>query len=140
MTGRTHFALGLFTGIICNHYIQADSYTIVSACCIGSLLPDIDTQKSTLSKMVLPASKIIDAVTKHRGFTHNILPFLMMLVGWWFSIHWLFFMGIGAFTHFLADSIGIKCDSTLERVIYYLVWVSVIGLQTYFFYNYIKTL
>jgi len=139
MTGRTHSALGILTSLVLIHQTQLDSYTITTAVTIGSLLPYIDSQKITLSKMVLPLSKLVDSVTKHRGFTHTILPFLLSGIGFGFGVDWLWLMGIGAFTHTILDfvtrKVGITCNSKGETVLYWLFWISNLALSGYIVYN-----
>ncbi|GAA0699793.1 metal-dependent hydrolase [Paraclostridium ghonii] len=47
---------------------------------LGSMLPDLDTRKSYISKKWPYLSKFISKRSKHRGFTHSLL-FLLILAG-----------------------------------------------------------
>lgn len=46
---------------------------------LGSLLPDLDTRKSYISKKWPYLSKFISKRCKHRGFTHSLLFLLILL-------------------------------------------------------------
>ncbi|WP_373599970.1 metal-dependent hydrolase [Paraclostridium bifermentans] len=91
MTKETHSSGGyLFAALIFPTFssIYLGSYNILyklMLCAIffqcsnlGSLLPDLDTRKSYMSKKWPYLSKFISKRCKHRGFTHSLL-FLIVL-------------------------------------------------------------
>lgn len=129
MTSKTHAALGLLTAIATIKYApQADIYTTVSACVIGSLIPDLDTKKSCPSKVFPIVSLVVDKFTKHRGFTHVTFPFLLVIAYFYFHSYACLMMGIGAMSHLIIDEVTLKVGITLESVgeewIYKILWTS----------------
>lgn len=126
MTGKTHAALGILVGLGLMHVDPSfDKYTVFSGAIIGSLLPDLDTKKSTMSQILPAYSKIIDFGTKHRGATHKILPFAL-LAGFAQSDYLpLLCLGLGSLSHYAIDvitrKIGATCSSNSEQVIYYCI-------------------
>ena len=126
MTGKTHAALGILIGLGLMHIDPSfDKYTVFSGTIIGSLLPDLDTKKSTMSQILPAYSRIVDFGTKHRGATHKILPFVL-LAGFAQSNYLpLLCLGLGSLSHWLIDAItrkiGATCGSNSEQVIYYCI-------------------
>jgi membrane-bound metal-dependent hydrolase YbcI (DUF457 family) len=140
MTSKTHVALGLLTALTIKYFLpDTNTYTLISGVCIGSLFPDLDSKKSDPSQIFPPVSFVIDKLTKHRGATHQIFPILFIVAWWIFRQDWLLYLGIGAFTHSLIDiatmAIKIRCDSTGERVLYYLFWICNFILAGYLIYK-----
>lgn len=128
MTSPTHVALGLLSGLIILHnYPSVDVYTTISAACIGSLIPDLDTKKSDPSQIFPIVSKIVDKVTKHRGATHNMLPFIFIILYYYANYYPFLIMGLGGLSHTVIDALTLKvkirCGSVGESVLYYLFWV-----------------
>ena len=84
MSGATHIVGGLmFAGTLCSFTdvnIFENPYYI--AVCVGfSLLPDIDTTKSMIGKLLYPLAWLIYHKFGHRTVTHSLL-FLVIL---WFT-------------------------------------------------------
>ena len=134
MTSKTHAALGLLMALATiKYYPQSDTYITISACCIGSLIPDLDTRKSDPSQIFPMVSWIVDKFTKHRGFTHTMFPLILIIVYLWLKEYVYLMLGIGALSHMLIDEItkrvGIKCNSAGESVLYYVVWTLNIALM-----------
>jgi membrane-bound metal-dependent hydrolase YbcI (DUF457 family) len=128
MTSKTHVALGLLTSLIIQKYNpHIETYTLVSGVCIGSLIPDLDTKKSDPSQIFPPISYIVDKFTKHRGFTHTILPFLLLTAYYALDSPVCLWMGIGGLTHLILDVftkyIKVTCGSVGEKVFYLLFWL-----------------
>jgi membrane-bound metal-dependent hydrolase YbcI (DUF457 family) len=127
MTSKTHVALGLLAGLIALKYNPtADIYITVSGACIGSLIPDLDTKKSLPYQLVSPFAWVVDKLTKHRGFTHKVLPVIFISIYFLtYRYFWLMF-GIGAFTHLIIDVVTRKFNVTLnsrgEKTIYVTLW------------------
>jgi inner membrane protein len=93
MKAPAHIAAGItFTGILCSIFdINIfQSYTYTSLCALFSLLPDIDTTKSILGKLVYPIAKFINRKFGHRTITHSGLflffTFIVLKILYYFSI------------------------------------------------------
>lgn len=130
MTSKTHVALGLLTSLVILHNNpDLSTYLVVSGVCIGSLMPDLDTQKSDPSQIFPPISWLIDKVTKHRGFTHTMFPLLLIISYYYFDNDVCLWLGIGACTHLILDVgtkvLKITCASAGEQVIYVLLWITI---------------
>lgn len=135
MTGKTHSALGLFTGLaILHNNPDLSTYSVVSGVWIGSLIPDLDTQKSHIAQLFPPISWLIDKITKHRGFTHTMFPLLLLLSYYYFNSNICLWVGIGACTHLILDvvtkTLKITCTSAGEtskgeETIFVLLWISI---------------
>lgn len=68
---------------------------------LGSLLPDIDSENSTLGRYVTPISRLIP----HRTYTHTIwVVVLMMGVAWYIESVYVFALALGYTLHILQDS------------------------------------
>lgn len=140
MTSKTHAALGLCTGatmLLC--LPNADIYTTLSGTLLGSLIPDLDTKKSDPSQILPFLSKIVDAVTKHRGATHTILPLLLLILYFITNYYPLFCLGLGALSHFIIDRltkvVKIKCSSRGEDILYklfltYIIMLPVVAISS----------
>lgn len=92
MTKETHSSGGYLIATITFFYfndVYLDNFNLLYKLLIffiyfyfsnlGSLLPDLDTKKSYISKKWPYISKFISKRTKHRGFTHSILCLLIIL-------------------------------------------------------------
>lgn len=70
---------------------------------IGVLLPDIDSEKSTLGKMV----PFIGAILPHRLVTHTIWMFIPLIgFTWVFKSAYLLALTLGFFTHISQDTLS----------------------------------
>jgi len=130
MTSKTHVALGLLTSLVILHNNpDLSTYLVVSGVCIGSLLPDLDTQHSDPSQIFPPVSWLIDKFTKHRGFTHTMFPLLLIISYYYFDNDPCLWLGIGACTHLILDVatkvLKITCSSAGEQTIYVLLWMGI---------------
>lgn len=68
---------------------------------LGSLLPDIDSEDSTIGKYIKPISRMIP----HRTITHTIWAVLAVGVAAWFSQSiYLFALAVGYMVHIAEDS------------------------------------
>lgn len=138
MTSKTHAALGLFSGLIIKkYYPNFDTYDVISGAIIGSLLPDLDTQNSVMAKIFPLVSRVVDKLTKHRGFTHMTFPLLLIFL--YYQYHYLpwLSLGIGSASHSLIDfatyALGITCDkegNIGEKIIYYILCIINIAMIT----------
>lgn len=81
----------------------------LSLCSIGSLLPDIDTTRSFIGRVLFPISSIIEKKIGHRGVTHSLLfssIFFFALLP--FSFRFAFALWMGYVGHLLADMLTIS--------------------------------
>lgn len=70
MTGKQHLSFGIITGIAFSAYLHklnicqnnADMVFVVCGSVLGSLLPDIDSTESIISKIILCVSKKVEDV------------------------------------------------------------------------------
>ena len=146
MTSKTHVALGLLTSlVIMQNNPHLDAYMVISGVCIGSLIPDLDTQKSDPSQIFPPIAWVVDKLTKHRGFTHTIFPFLLIIAYYYFGYMPCLWMGIGACSHLAIDvitkALRITCGSGGEQTIYVVLWLCciwIIGSYIWTEYHIIK--
>lgn len=125
MTGKTHIATGLLAGtlIASNDWINGNDYVIITSVVLGSMIPDTDTEKSLISQMFPPVSFICRLFTKHRGFTHTILPALMFLAYMQWKYTALLGVTIGLCVHisfdFMNRRLNMTCDSSKEHFVFY---------------------
>jgi inner membrane protein len=81
MTAPTHIIGGLtFTGIMCSFFdinvFEKPAY--LALCAVCSILPDIDTTKSAIGKILFPIAIFINRKFGHRTITHS-LPFFLLI-------------------------------------------------------------
>ncbi|MBR0558573.1 metal-dependent hydrolase [Neokomagataea anthophila] len=72
MTGRSHLLVGAFTSFCAMrwHILTPDIVSFFTAL-IGSLLPDIDTERSMMGARMKWLSRPIARMCGHRGLTHS---------------------------------------------------------------------
>ncbi|EHH67318.1 metal-dependent hydrolase [Gluconobacter morbifer] len=81
MTGRSHLLLGGFA-VLCAmrwHVLTPDPFSFCTGL-LGSLLPDIDTERSILGSRVRFLSRFLARTLGHRGLTHSAVILLAMAV------------------------------------------------------------
>ena len=84
MMGRTHLAIGLLAALLLLPFIGQTWYIFIPLILLGSLLPDVDHEKSKINKM-LPITRWIPKVFAHRGFFHSIFPAIIIYAGFYFA-------------------------------------------------------
>lgn len=127
MTGKTHLAAGICTGIALSAFaLQPSAGAIylppsqplwmlpagITCAAVGSLFPDVDWQTSQIGRRVKPISKVINFLFGHRSLFHAPILYLIIyfLVStlkpqWqWLSI----FFVAGAASHLLLDMMNVK--------------------------------
>lgn len=72
---------------------------------LGSILPDIDSEDSTIGRYILPISRVIP----HRTVTHTAwIVILLFLLAWLFQSFYLSALALGYFLHIIQDSFSDK--------------------------------
>lgn len=83
MMGYTHFPGGVATGLLLAAQLPSPSLTEIAVCGVcgglGGLFPDIDTPSSKISKMIPPVGWLVSKLCKHRGATHTLLFWFLVL-------------------------------------------------------------
>ena len=104
MMGRTHAAIGFLAGILLFKFFGTNPLLFVPLALLGALLPDCDHEKSKINRM-LPVTRWIPYLFKHRGFFHSIFPALLILIAFyaagqfWIAIP----LTVGYLSHLLSD-------------------------------------
>lgn len=75
MKGKTHLAFGVATGVstalmLSNYISTTQQVSLLSGCLVGSLIVDIDNDKSTIGYNLRPISTIIQGKFGHRMLVH----------------------------------------------------------------------
>ena len=102
--GRTHTAIGFLAGILLFKFFHANPFLFVPLAVLGSLLPDCDHQNSKINR-ILPVTRWVPKLFRHRGFFHSIFPAVLILVafyaagGFWIAIP----LTVGYVSHLLSD-------------------------------------
>ncbi len=109
MTGKTHLALGILSGLIIYQYLHLDmnNASLVGAAALGSLLPDLDAPASTLARL-LPINPF--SFMRHRGVMHSGLVLGVGAALWYYNHQplWAVFILAGYASHLLGDAITIQ--------------------------------
>ncbi|MBS3065132.1 MAG: metal-dependent hydrolase [DPANN group archaeon] len=89
MLGTTHalFAI-LFGSIYIQYFGITDSFLLqilfAALLLLGAMLPDLDSENATISKQHPTASKLVRAVSMHRGIMHSIIiPVTIYLISFY---------------------------------------------------------
>ncbi len=111
MQGTTHVAIGFLSGAVVAAgfhvplYLQTGAVLMVAS--IGSLMPDIDTPASKMSKSLGGLRKPM-SLFAHRGLTHSLFAVIVVALIMVFLqvqfVHAVAFL-VGYISHLLADSI-----------------------------------
>jgi inner membrane protein len=109
MTGKTHLAIGVLSGLLIYQYLKLDmsSAVLVGAAAIGALLPDLDAPAGTLARL-LPFNPF--SLLGHRGILHSALVLGLGAALWYFNQQplWAIFLLAGYASHLLGDAITIQ--------------------------------
>jgi inner membrane protein len=111
MRAITHISFSLLTlGLVSSFTKLPLSLEIIITASLSSLLPDIDTTKSTIGKVLKPVSSFLDTKFGHRTITHSLLACVFLAI---ISLPLLFLktnyyqaLQIGYFSHLLIDCIN----------------------------------
>ena len=83
MNGKTHLIFGILTAgtlvLTKTEMPEASDAIFVAGSALGSLLPDIDTTKSTIGTVLFPISFFVEKLG-HRTYTHDIVLWSLISV------------------------------------------------------------
>lgn len=110
MRFRTHVAFSLLVFIfLIKRFSFENKYLFLGVMLFFTALPDIDYYKSKIGRKAKPFSYIINFIFKHRGLFHSlIVPFIIFLVIYVFSVELAFAALIGYLSHLLMDCFNPK--------------------------------
>ena len=107
MLGRTHLAIGALTALALESFItptnQAAYYIVVL---IGSLLPDVDHEGSTINNL-FPLTHYAAKLVTHRGIFHTIFAPIAIgfVIGTLTQPQYGWYVLIGYLSHLASDSL-----------------------------------
>lgn len=107
MLGRTHIAIGILCALLILPFISVPSKLLfVALAAVGSLLPDVDHKDSKINKLV-PVTRMLPKLFRHRGFFHSVFPPVAFLAaGWYFREEFVFYsLAFGYVTHLVSDGL-----------------------------------
>ena len=76
---NTHMAFGFLAGLLFLPMWNHSWFIFIPLCILGSLIPDIDHEKSKINKL-FPITKWVPKLFKHRGFFHTIFPVALIIL------------------------------------------------------------
>ncbi len=103
MIGRTHLLFGLLLGVLAVFFFDVNLW-FFAAVLLGSLVPDLDEQRSILGRRV----RIFSWLFEHRGICHSIF--------FWALFALLFFVVLGDLDVFLGFTIGFASHLLLDSL------------------------
>lgn len=80
MIWRTHTVFGLLAGLLLLKHFNTEWFLFLPLVMLGSLLPDIDHENSKINN-ILPVTKLVPRLFKHRGFFHSVWPAVLAYLG-----------------------------------------------------------
>ncbi len=97
-----------------------ESLALLGLVLLSAALPDIDHKESTINRFTGPFGKIIAFFSKHRGFCHSLLFFMLLaiLLGLFVGPLWAFGLLLGYAAHLIGDCLtpqGIMIFYPLSR-------------------------
>lgn len=106
MLAITHVIFGILFGLLAKPYIPGDALIYYTFVIIGSILPDIDHEGSTINR-VLPLTKWFSRLFKHRGIFHTVFPAiaLFFIVGYISTTLVAAALVIGYVAHLVSDGL-----------------------------------
>jgi inner membrane protein len=106
MMARTHMAFGLLAGLVFLPFFHQKWYLFIPLAIFGSLMPDVDHEKSKINSMV-PVTRWVPKFFRHRGFFHSIFPVVIIYAAFHYTN--LDYVGIpiavGYTSHLVSDAI-----------------------------------
>lgn len=128
MDGSTHQTVGICSGLIVTTLLfptLSDSMVwihggaLVLGASLGSLMPDIDHPRSKMGHRAKFASKVVSKTCGHRGWTHTLLAFVLILSGLIYVAthlpiyeelfgYWASGFSLGYLTHLILDALTVQ--------------------------------
>lgn len=104
----THILLGIVVFLLTKDFFQAGNNLIFFLMVmLGSILPDIDEKHSKMNRWSGFIGNIAVFLTKHRGFFHSLLFFIILFLA--ISYYWQNFYAegllLGYFAHLMGDGV-----------------------------------
>lgn len=149
---RTHLVFGILLSLVFLHFFPAiNPYFFIPLVCLGSLIVDIDTSRSSIGRKFRPLSWFLEAFFGHRGFFHSlVVAFLFLLLSiYLFSISFLAFAPVlGYLSHIFLDGFtpsGVPFLKPFSNrrlqgpivtggVVEYVIFSLILALDLYLFY------
>lgn len=105
MKAGTHLVFGFFSGIVLMDFINiGNKYIFFALILIGTLLPDIDTPNSKISRKIPVIPWVLSVLSRHRGIFHSVFLALgFAAVIWIFNPPYGIALFIGYSSHLLID-------------------------------------
>ena len=106
MMGRTHSAIGLLTAIVLLPFFDIHWMLFIPLVVFASYLPDVDHENSKINR-VIPLTRWIPKLFKHRGVFHSIFPpTIIYLAAWQYGYLQIGIpVAIGYLSHLISDSL-----------------------------------
>lgn len=107
MLGRTHLAFGVLAGLVFMPFYHHNLVLYFALVLFGALLPDIDHDGSKINQIV-PVTKWLGRLFKHRGFFHSVFPPLIIFGALYFFTSWSFVgvaLAVGYVSHLFSDGL-----------------------------------
>ena len=105
MRAKTHLAFGFFSGLVLMNFINiGNKYLLFVFLLLGTLLPDIDTPNSKISRKIPVIPRILSLFAKHRGIFHSVFLALgFAAIVWIFNETYGLALFAGYLSHLLID-------------------------------------
>ena len=113
----SHVMFGILFGLLAKPYIPGDAIIYYTFVIIGSILPDIDHEGSTINK-VLPLTKWFSRLFKHRGIFHTVFPAiaLFFIVGYFSTTLVALALVVGYVAHLVSDGLTLSGVDLLHPI------------------------
>ncbi len=78
---RTHFLFGILVSLLFLHLFPSpNAYIFISLVCLGSLVVDVDTSRSSVGRKTRPVSWFLELFFGHRGFFHSLTAAIIIFL------------------------------------------------------------
>lgn len=148
MMGLTHAMFSILLALIYARYGTRPDLVFIAFLMAGTLLPDIDSARSTIGKRIKPLSRALELVAGHRGLLHSLAGWLIFTIPASIAgMNAALPFTLGYVSHLLLDSLtptgvrflypleyrvsgDIRTDSLAERLVFTLF----LGMAVYLVY------
>jgi len=80
MMGLTHAMFSLLVALLYARYGARPDLVFITFLMAGTLLPDIDSARSTIGKRVKVLSRALEYIAGHRGLLHSLAGWLLLAI------------------------------------------------------------